>query len=346
MVCSARDASAVFGLAEDDDRATVTEFAARFAPAARLVCLTCSERGSVAIERGGAVIAHPAVAATVVDRFGAGDTFVAGVVDSLLAGLDVADTLAFAARLAALEVHGRGRHVACQPSRRQRPRLRRPASPMTEPAAIKARIEAERLVAIIRTGDLAEAIRIVDQLVDVGVTVVEFSLSGAAALPALRDAVERHGSRLTLGTGTVLDPRDVELSVAAGATFLVAPNVDPAVCREADRLGVLHIPGALTPTEVALALQLGAPIVKLFPAARMGPSYVRDLRGPFPHVQLLATGGVSADNAAEFLAAGCVAVAAGGALTGGDPEAARRLVHATRRPTPNRRVGPRGAPRL
>ncbi len=202
---------------------------------------------------------------------------------------------------------------------------------MTAPDDIRARIEAERLVAIIRTGDLEQASGIVDQLVEVGVTVVEFSLSGTAALPALRDAVERHGSRLTLGTGTVLDPRDVELSVAAGATFLVAPNVDPAVCREADRLGVLHIPGALTPTEVALALQLGAPIVKLFPAARLGPAYVRDLRGPFPHVRLLATGGVSAGNAAEFLDAGCVAVAAGGALTGGDPEAARRLVHATRR---------------
>jgi 2-dehydro-3-deoxyphosphogluconate aldolase/(4S)-4-hydroxy-2-oxoglutarate aldolase len=203
---------------------------------------------------------------------------------------------------------------------------------MTAPDDIRARIESERLVAIIRTGDLADAMRIVDLLVEVGVTVVEFSLSGAAALPALRDSAERYGSQLTLGTGTVLDPRDVEASVAAGATFLVAPNVAPAVCREADRVGVLHIPGALTPTEVALAVQLGAPIVKLFPASRLGPAYVRDLHGPFPDVRLLATGGVHADNAAEFLAAGCVAVAAGGALTGGDPEAARRLVHATRRP--------------
>ena len=203
---------------------------------------------------------------------------------------------------------------------------------MTTPDDIRARIEAERLVAIIRTGDLEEAARIVALLVEVGVTVVEFSLSGAAALPALRASVERYGSQLTLGTGTVVHPRDVEASVAAGATFLVAPNVDAAVCAEAARVGVLHIPGALTPTEVALGFQLGAPIVKLFPAARMGPAYVRDLRGPFPDVPLLATGGVTAENAPEFLAAGCVAVAAGGALTGGDPEAARRLVHATRRP--------------
>ena len=203
---------------------------------------------------------------------------------------------------------------------------------MIDPDDIRARIETERLVAIIRTGDLAEAERIVALLDEVGVTVIEFSLSGAAALPALRSSAERYGPRLTLGTGTVLHPRDVEASVAAGATFLVAPNVDAAVCEEAGRAGVLHVPGALTPTEVARAMSLGAPIVKLFPAARMGPSYVRDLLGPFPDVRLLATGGVTAANAPEFLSAGCVAVAAGGALTGGDPAAARQLFHATRRP--------------
>jgi 2-dehydro-3-deoxygluconokinase len=103
VVCSARDASTVFGLAEGDDPAAATEFAGRFAPAARLVVLTCSERGSVAVERGGTVTVQPVVAATVVDRFGAGDAFVAGVVDSLLAGLDVKATLVFAARLAALK---------------------------------------------------------------------------------------------------------------------------------------------------------------------------------------------------------------------------------------------------
>ena len=203
---------------------------------------------------------------------------------------------------------------------------------MTAADDIRARIEAERLVAIIRTDDLGEAERIVALLDEVGVTVIEFSLSGSAALPALRAAVERYGARLALGTGTVMQPRDVEASVAAGATFLVAPNVDTAVCGEADRVGVLHIPGAFSPTEVALATSLGAPIVKLFPAARLGPAYVRDLRGPYPGVRLLATGGVTAANAPEFLAAGCVAVAAGGALTGGDPTAARQLVLATRRP--------------
>ena len=104
VVCSARDASTVFGVAEGRRPGRcnrVRRAGSRPPPASS--CLTCSERGSVAVERGGAVTAQPAVAATVVDRFGAGDAFVAGVVDSLLAGLAVADTLAFAARLAALK---------------------------------------------------------------------------------------------------------------------------------------------------------------------------------------------------------------------------------------------------
>jgi 2-dehydro-3-deoxyphosphogluconate aldolase/(4S)-4-hydroxy-2-oxoglutarate aldolase len=201
---------------------------------------------------------------------------------------------------------------------------------MTAPADVQARIETERLVAILRTADVAAALRAVDVLAGEGVTVIEFSLSGAASLEALRQARERHGDALTLGTGTVLTPAQVEQSVAVGAEFLIAPNVDPGVCAEAAQAGVLHIPGAFSPTEVALAMALGAPVVKLFPAARLGAAYVRDLRGPYPDARLLATGGVTAENAGAFLAAGCVAVAAGGALGTGDPAAARALRDAVR----------------
>jgi 2-dehydro-3-deoxyphosphogluconate aldolase / (4S)-4-hydroxy-2-oxoglutarate aldolase len=201
---------------------------------------------------------------------------------------------------------------------------------MIAPADAQARIETERLVAILRTADLVAALRAVDVLAAEGVTVIEFSLAGAASLEALRRARERHGDALTLGAGTVVAPAQVEQSLAAGAEFLIAPNVDKRVCAEAAQAGVLHVPGAFSPTEVALATSLGAPLVKLFPAARLGPGYVRDLRGPYPDVRLLATGGVTAGNAGEFLAAGCVAVAAGGALGSGDPAAARALRDAVR----------------
>jgi 2-dehydro-3-deoxyphosphogluconate aldolase/(4S)-4-hydroxy-2-oxoglutarate aldolase len=203
---------------------------------------------------------------------------------------------------------------------------------VTAPAQALERIAATRLIAIVRTGDLDEALRVTDALHGAGVEIVEYSLAGDAALAAIRACRERFGDAVLLGAGTVLTGQQAAVAVDAGADFLIAPNVDEEVLESASGLGVLHIPGALTPTEIVLATRLGAPAVKLFPAARLGAAYVRDLRGPLPDLRLIATGGVSAGNAAEFLAAGCIAVAAGGALATGDPDAARALVDVTSLP--------------
>ena len=203
---------------------------------------------------------------------------------------------------------------------------------MTAPAQALERIAAARLIAIVRTGDLAEALRVTEALHGAGVEIVEYSLAGDAALAAIRACRERFGDAVLLGAGTVLTGQQAAVAVDAGADFLIAPNVDAEVLESASGLGVLHIPGALTPTEIVLATRLGAPAVKLFPAARLGAAYVRDLRGPLPDLRLIATGGVFAGNAAEFLEAGCIAVAAGGALATGDPDAARALVDVTSLP--------------
>jgi len=203
---------------------------------------------------------------------------------------------------------------------------------VTAPDQALERIAAARLIAIVRTGDLDEALRVTDALHGAGVEIVEYSLAGDAALAAIRACRERFGDAVLLGAGTVLTGQQAAVAVDAGADFLIAPNVDEEVLESASGLGVLHIPGALTPTEIVLATRLGAPAVKLFPAARLGAAYVRDLRGPLPDLRLIATGGVSAGNAAEFLAAGCIAVAAGGALATGDPDAARALVDVTSLP--------------
>ena len=200
---------------------------------------------------------------------------------------------------------------------------------MTAPAQALERIAAARLIAIVRTGDLDEALRVTEKLHGAGVGIVEYSLAGDAALAAIRACRERFGDAVLLGAGTVLTGQQAAVAVDAGADFLIAPNVDEEVMESASGLGVLHIPGALTPTEIVLASRLGAAAVKLFPAARMGAAYVRDLRGPLPDLRLIATGGVSAANAAEFLEAGCIAVAAGGALAAGDPDAAHALVAVT-----------------
>jgi 2-dehydro-3-deoxyphosphogluconate aldolase/(4S)-4-hydroxy-2-oxoglutarate aldolase len=203
---------------------------------------------------------------------------------------------------------------------------------VTAPARALERIAAAQLIAIVRTGDLDEALRVTEALHGAGVEIVEYSLAGDAALAAIRACRERFGDAVLLGAGTVLTGQQAAVAVDAGADFLIAPNVDEEVLESASGLGVLHVPGAFTPTEIVLATRLGAPAVKLFPAARLGAAYVRDLRGPLPGLRLIATGGVSAGNAADFLEAGCIAVAAGGALATGDPDAARALVDVTSLP--------------
>ena len=132
--------------------------------------------------------------------------------------------------------------------------------------------------------------------------------------------------------GTVRRPEQVDEAVRAGAEACVGPAFVPAVVARCAELGVPAVPGALTPSEVEAAWQAGAALVKLFPGSLGGPRYVRELLAPLRDVPLLVTGGVTAENAAEFLAAGAVAVGAGSALAAAAEveAAARRLVEAVR----------------
>src|SRR5205085_3252039 len=119
-----------------------------------------------------------------------------------------------------------------------------------------------------------------------------------------------------VGAGTVRTVDDVEAAVDAGAVYLVSPHTDPALCARAGQLGAAYLPGAFTPTEIVAAWSAGAAAVKLFPARLGGPRYLRDIREPLPDIPIVPTGGVSAENAAEWFAAGAVAVGAGGSLIG------------------------------
>ena len=190
------------------------------------------------------------------------------------------------------------------------------------------RIRTERLVVLLRK--VPDAERLVETLAHAGVGVVEVTLDSPAAAVVIA-RLRRRGD-VTVLAGTVLTTDDVERAVAAGAEACVGPTVVPEVVERCLELGVPAIPGAFTPTEIAAALSAGAALVKLFPAAVLGPGYVRDLLGPLGDVPLLATGGVDAGNAAAFIEAGAVAVAAGSAVTGADDplEAARGLVAAVR----------------
>jgi len=201
-----------------------------------------------------------------------------------------------------------------------------------------------RLLAIVRAGDPDTASAIVDVLTDEGIDLVEVSLTTVGALSVIRRAATGIRSAAGLGAGTVLTAADAQAAVEAGATYLVTPGIS-AGAREGVRLGVPVLVGALTPSEVVAAVELGATAVKLFPVAQLGgPSYLRALRAPFPGVPFVAVGGVAADAVPAYLAAGATAVGVGSPLTGGpddrDLDALRERARAMRAA-----AAPDGAPR-
>jgi len=175
-----------------------------------------------------------------------------------------------------------------------------------------------RCIGIVRAVSAAEATSIGKSLVAGGLTIVEvaYTTPGAsAAISALRsecpDAV--------IGAGTVLDAAAAYAAVTAGAQFLVSPVVAEEVVRTGHRYGLAVLPGAATPTEINLAMDLGADMVKLFPAGALGLEFMRSIATAMPQVPFVPTGGVTTENVLHWLDAGAVAVGIGGSLTRGDP---------------------------
>jgi 2-dehydro-3-deoxyphosphogluconate aldolase / (4S)-4-hydroxy-2-oxoglutarate aldolase len=172
------------------------------------------------------------------------------------------------------------------------------------------------VVAIVRGRRAEHLDAVLDALVDSGIRSLEVTLNTPGALEAIRRARTRFGEEVSVGAGTVRSVADVEDAVAAGAQFLVSPHTDPALGARARELSAAYLPGALTPTEIVAAWNSGAAAIKLFPARLGGPRYLRDLREPLPDIPIVPTGGVSAENVAEWFAAGAVAVGVGGSLMG------------------------------
>lgn len=166
-----------------------------------------------------------------------------------------------------------------------------------------------------------------------GVTVLEVAYTTPDAGAAIRELAAR--TPALLGAGTVLTAAQAEEAVAAGARFLVSPGLVPEVMDCARELGVTVLPGAATVTEILTALRAGAELVKVFPAEVLGAGFLNAVRTVLPQARLVPTGGVTAANAAEWLAAGAAAVGVGGWLTAGDPAQvegrARELVEAVAR---------------
>jgi 2-dehydro-3-deoxyphosphogluconate aldolase/(4S)-4-hydroxy-2-oxoglutarate aldolase len=164
------------------------------------------------------------------------------------------------------------------------------------------------VIAVVRAPVIADAARLCAALADGGIDCTELTFTTPGVTTHLRRAAEA-GHRV--GAGTVLTAEQAHAAIDAGASFLVTPGLRPQVAQVARRRAVPFVLGALTPTEVARALDLGATAVKIFPAKAFGPGYFKDLQGPYPGIPLIASGGVHQGNATQFLTHGATAVCAG-----------------------------------
>jgi 2-dehydro-3-deoxyphosphogluconate aldolase/(4S)-4-hydroxy-2-oxoglutarate aldolase len=148
-----------------------------------------------------------------------------------------------------------------------------------------------------------------------GVTVVEVTMTVPGALELLKDLRKEYGAKLLLGSGTVTTAQEAQATIEAGAEFVVSPSLHREVIAATKASGKLSIPGALTPTEIVTAWELGADYVKVFPCSAIGgASYLKSLLAPFPHLKLIPTGGVTLETAESFLRAGACALGVGSDL--------------------------------
>lgn len=176
-------------------------------------------------------------------------------------------------------------------------------------------IEEIAVVPVIRLGDAQLVLRAVEALADGGIPVAEITFSVPDAAAVIRTLATHFGAHVLLGAGTVTRPEQARAAVQAGARFIVSPGLDPELVQIGHALGVPVIPGVLTPSEIMAALRAGADWVKIFPCSALGGArYLRALRAPFPELKMLPTGGVSLTTAAEYIAAGAVALGLGSEL--------------------------------
>jgi len=180
---------------------------------------------------------------------------------------------------------------------------------------VLAKITEIGIVPVVRTSSAEAAIQAIEAIYRGGVRAAEITMTVPGAIRALEKVADQFGGQIVLGAGTVLDPDTARIAMLAGAEFFVTPSLKLATIETARRYSKLICPGAMTPTEVLTAWEAGADIVKIFPCGNVGgPKYIKALKGPFPQIEMVPTGGVNLETAGEFLKAGACAVAVGGEL--------------------------------
>ena len=181
-------------------------------------------------------------------------------------------------------------------------------------SSVVAAIERAGIVAVIRIKEPAKLRAVVDAISEGGVRALEVTMTVPGAVDLIRQLAPTMPSGFLLGAGTVVDAETANRVIDAGAKYIVSPVFRREVISACHRREVAAMPGCFTPTEILDAWDGGADVVKVFPATALGPGYIKDVRAPLPQVKLMPTGGVTVDNAGEWIRAGAVAVGVGTAL--------------------------------
>lgn len=171
------------------------------------------------------------------------------------------------------------------------------------------------LIPIVRTPSADDALRAAEAILASGIGIAEVTMTVPDALRVMEQVAKKFGDQVLLGAGTIVDAAGCESAISAGAQFIVTPSLALDVIETAIKQNKPCFPGALTPTEILAAWRAGADMVKVFPCGPVGGAkYIRAIRGPFPHIELVPTGGVNLENAVELIRAGAAAIAVGSEL--------------------------------
>ncbi len=197
------------------------------------------------------------------------------------------------------------------------------------------RLISSKVIAVLRASHVSALVPVCEVLVNEGILSLELTLTTPGLLDALPELVDRYSDSADVGVGTILTESEAQRALDSGAQYLVTPTMNLPVVRLAVQHQVAVFPGGLTPTELATGWDAGATAVKIFPAQTVGAGYLKHLRGPFPDLQAVPSGGVDLDASRQWLAAGAVAVSIGGpllgdSLKGGDVSALRDRCRAVR----------------
>ncbi|HRA49016.1 MAG TPA: bifunctional 4-hydroxy-2-oxoglutarate aldolase/2-dehydro-3-deoxy-phosphogluconate aldolase [Thermomicrobiales bacterium] len=189
------------------------------------------------------------------------------------------------------------------------------------------------IVAVVRLDDLSTAVDVAQALIAGGVTAIEYTFTNPKAAQAISDVREAVGASGYIGAGTILDSETARIAILAGAEYIVTPTFKQATVELCNRYGIPTVVGAFTSTEMLTAWEAGSDYIKVHPASLGGPKYFKDVLAPLPFLRLIPSGGVTPENAADFIKAGAVAVAMGSNLVDKDSVTKRDWTTITQRAT-------------